>query len=333
MKNREFLYQSGEPVDPHKVSEYQEKQRSLLVEQFKKDPQVEGVLGRFRFDVLTDIFAEHFKKLNIPEKSINVLTAEHIHSGTLACGSYILEDNLIALSLENIKARFKGVSHWELAVIRTLIHEETHAVSFRRCLGLPYFEHQKADERGEKLRRGEKFYNELQSGYSRQISAGVAGEMPESMQLQRLFVNFNEGVVEKLSREVFSQYVKKDSNFATKKDVENFKQQLIENPKAPPYEREVLLVEALVERLAKEAGIPEEVVWGGFVRGLFEGEKLEDEELREMFSSMFSEVFMERLLTFKSDEEYQRLLGEIQTEPILPASVEFIHDFSDRNEI
>src|SRR3989344_4110436 len=102
MKNREFLYQSGEPVEPEKVREFKEKERLDWLERFKKDPETEEVLGRVKFDVLRNIFARYAKKVGIAETGLNVLNAEYIHSGTLI-GEYQVGENLIALSSEGIK--------------------------------------------------------------------------------------------------------------------------------------------------------------------------------------------------------------------------------------
>src|SRR3989338_6640415 len=306
MKNREFLYQSGEPVEPERVREFEAKERLDLMERFKKDPEMEGVLGRVKFDVLRSIFARYAKKVGIAETDLNILNADYIHSGTLI-GEYQVGENLIALSSKGIEKGYAGFAGFrlDLAILKMLTHEETHAVSGARILG--YHEYQKEQ-------RKEDYHVEKQSGYQRFFAKGKWKELPSKS--QRLFSNFNEGIVEKLSQEVFLQYLEEDTDFAGKKDGEIFIQQLKENPAFLSYEKEVALVDALVLRLAKEIEVPKEIIWRSFVRGLFEAERFEDEEMHKAFSEMFSEDFVKRLSTFSSNEEYRQLLDEIKAGPI-----------------
>src|SRR3989338_3446096 len=245
MKNREHLYQSGEPVDPEIVGEFEEIERKKSADIFRNSPKMEETLRRVNFDILREVFARYAKKVGMDKKDINVLNARSINSETSG-GAYRVARNLIGLSSEGIEERYAGFK-WDLAVLKVLVHEETHAVSGARCMGISYFEKLKRKETGRVLKKDDVFHQEDQTGYTQGVIKVLWRELPVDSRI--LFMYFNEGVVEKLSREVLSQYLKEDLDFVSKEEAKKFIQKYKENPVS--YKSEVELVDALVNRIAK----------------------------------------------------------------------------------
>lgn len=49
-------------------------------------------------------------------------------------------------------------------------------------------------------------------------------------------------------------------------------------------------------------------MWGGFVRGLFEGETFNNTEVRQGFEEIFSKNFLDKLSRAESQEEFNGVL-------------------------
>lgn len=199
-------------------------------------------------------------------------------------GRYNSLTNIIILSPEKMRELFPN-NEPLLTVLAVLAHEETHAVIKNQIT---------ADIQITRNGNNEK----------RKINTldGINGYRKNDN-----FRSFNEGMVEKLSREVRDRYV------ATKPDL----LKISDPKKTEVYNFEVDIVNALIKRISKEVGVSEQTVWQGFIRGLFEGENLQDPELLEAFNAMFDKEFIEKLSRVESDKDCVAIINTIGTEKIL----------------
>lgn len=78
------------------------------------------------------------------------------------------------------------------------------------------------------------------------------------------------------------------------------------------YASEVDLIERAMKRLAKKNQQSEKVVWEALVRGLMEGEDLENEEIKALFRESFGPDFLKELSEMdpeQGDESYSAKLS------------------------
>ena len=111
------------------------------------------------------------------------------------------------------------------------------------------------------------------------------------------FKNFNlmleEGMTDKIALEVYLEYTRRHPN-AVRPLVAKASLTVPEKGGTMSYDVARRVVTAMTMAIAKETGVPEDVVWRGFVKQYFSGEARAI-ELYEMFSEMFSKDFVEKL--------------------------------------
>lgn len=137
-----------------------------------------------------------------------------------------------------------------LSLFHTLVHEETHITASE----IP----DEVYEVGENVG--------YRTGFEYGIGGGVTREgavIPAQGVLNR---SFNEGVTEKIAREISAEYIKRHGvGELQSKDWDSYV------PRT--YEKECLLVESLTNLAASHAGVPDDVVWGGITEAYFSGTK------------------------------------------------------------
>lgn len=277
IENREYSYPSGKDIEPEKIEKIHRDFKRQEVDQKEVDLRLQEILDRVNFYILKKIFQDYAVKSGLDGK-INFLGKDRIshfspHENDDA--SYRVLQNLIGISYDNIS---KSTKSMKLGVLGRLCHEEAHAVSrFNEMLSL--------QENGNTTMVN---VESIKSGF-RQNS---------------IFRALNEGVVEKLSREVFRRYLVADPSYASPEELAGFNGSL-------SYQKEVQLIEILSRKIAQEVGIDEQTVWQAFIRGLFEGEDFEDPKLETEFEEMFSKDFLNSLASQPVGGNYDALLNKI----------------------
>ncbi|MBI2356152.1 MAG: hypothetical protein HYV13_03030 [Candidatus Doudnabacteria bacterium] len=291
-KSREVLTHTGEPEAPDKI---QAIENEVLTDAEKRSPEFLAYLGKVDFDLLRKLFFEIFKRIGMDETSFNFLGPERIvesNHGTTYSGI----DNAIIIALKNLEATGRPT---EQDFAHVLIHEEVHATAKTICRGEidPTW---LADYFPNKVNSiPENQFRELRYGLSRLTlpKKSIHGRT-------RVFYLLNEGVTEKLAREIFEKYANvKDMDVKEHgKKVNDEK-----NPENYYYPIPVRFVEALVDRIAKETGLESKMVWESFVRAAYTGEDMENPELRQAFAETISDDFLSRLSRLEIGDEEQML--------------------------
>lgn len=194
-KGREVILGSGEPEDIEQRRTREETARIKLVERAGKNLELAEAVEQFDFGTLRSIFEKIAEKSGFDPKLMNFIGPERIaHSSlTLGIAAYSAYENIIGISYQELKrsAEELGVN-LEVAIIHTICHEETHATSKVECRGL---EQWWGDPKAKLMSR-----RIGKVGYIRLIQER---NKPDDF----LFNLFGEGVTEKLSREVFREYI------------------------------------------------------------------------------------------------------------------------------
>ena len=283
--NQEHLDLSGQRIAPKHIERIHTETQKQEIDEKEKDPRLETVLERINFDVLEKIFQDYATKSGLTGK-INFLGRDrirHFTDGNDIEASYLVIQNLIALSFENIKRDDQTIG---LMILHKLCHEEAHAISrLKEVLSL--------SEQGNELNvKAES----ITSGYRQDT----------------LLRAFNEGVVERLAQEVFNRYLQADPIFADDAQKSLYFERSREHPESlTDYTSAVRFVEVLSKRIAQEVGVSEQLVWQALIRGLLEGENFDDPQLQKDFEDMFPKDFLEKLKNQQVDGNYDELFSMI----------------------
>src|SRR3990167_6033575 len=223
-------------------------------------PEFYQIIEKFDFPYLKERYGDIARRSGINPRTINFLGANNFIPvpqrparqipGRLGRmmrytqegrGSYDLDTNVGHINWPMMREMHgnKEEIQWLLPfhLLRTFIHEETHAVSKGVCTAF--------DEEAGK-------YREKQTGYEQWSTADRerGGEY--------FFKRFDEGVVEKLSQEILLDYLKnaRDSNFDVT-SVVRFLEWHKENPELKSYVNEIKMVEVFTKLISKFTSVPD----------------------------------------------------------------------------
>lgn len=108
----------------------------------------------------------------------------------------------------------------------------------------------------------------------------------------RSYQVWNEGVAEKLARELTEKYYKSSADFSK-----------YDQAKSYNYESAVLLVDAVIAKMSATTGFDQETIWNAIKRGMFENTDLETKELQELFEQTLPVDFFKNLRTMSPTNE------------------------------
>ena len=258
---REFIKPSGKKESKKWVREHEESARKKFVEGGEKNAELEKLLQTIDFKLLKSLFEEVVKRTTLDFSGFNFLGLDRIAHKTEegSDAEYFIGLNLIGFDFKRVKSAAEKIGFdVKLLLLRLLCHEEAHAVAKSICYGL----------------RGIPAFQSLKSGLQ-EVS-------------QSNWALLDEAVTEKLSGEVFIDYLRGNPDFATKDAVQKFHEKYAY---AAIYSDAVKLLDTLTQRISRDSGMPEEEVWRGFVRSKLEGEDLWKTETKEFFDSVSPEFF------------------------------------------
>lgn len=135
----------------------------------------------------------------------------------------------------------------------------------------------------------------------------------------RSYQVWNEGVTEKLARELTEKYYKSGADFSK-----------YDQSKSYNYESAVLLLDAVIAKLSARTGFDQETIWGAIKRGMFENTSLETKELQELFEQALPVDFFKNLRTMSptNEAEIHGLIEKVNQgslEKIVAKLVRFLH--------
>lgn len=236
------------------------------------DLEKKEFLEHIDFATLRQLFVEHYQKSGLVKNEINFLGPEGIsfNNHTNFCGYYDPNENYISIPNPTLIQKKidikqqdgdwvkKNYGNVTLHALHCLIHEETHATSGNRCASTDPTE-------------------ESQSGY----------------QKGRKFTAFDEGVVEKLAREITVSYL--DRTGVSSSETATLKENLQKNSKETVYSDAVKMIDVIIDRITDKTGVQKTTVWQAIIKGLFEGETFNSPEVRGLFTQSFGENFLNQL--------------------------------------
>ncbi|MBP7006743.1 MAG: hypothetical protein KBC44_02915 [Candidatus Pacebacteria bacterium] len=254
------------------MEEFNTKSKSL--DNIQSNPEsIDSILETIDIDSVHECLKEEFK---IPlHQELNIVKKDNIKSvPTEEYGLYRIDSHSIDVSSKIFTSTFsKNESGAKLLSLEIVCHEQVHAVS----------------------PRNKSVEEEINSGFS----SCLLGKDNKRI-LYSNFDLFNEGVVEKIARDVFVNYLNKNREYATEKGKNKFMSLWNSSSLAKdrPREQEFRLVELLVERLARESGFEKEFVWNAIKQAYINGDEIFDEDLKLELRKILPEDFIPKLATY-----------------------------------
>ncbi|MEK7651389.1 MAG: hypothetical protein AAB377_02570 [Patescibacteria group bacterium] len=271
------------------------------MKQSENSPEFEELLAKIDFNSLREIFSNIAEKSGVDSEKINFLNPERISNSLSSkegerMAEFSIMENIIYASHEEIKRYSSDMGlNKDLMVLQVLCHEETHAISYTSCVGLKEFI------------RNKNGVIETQSGFS----IGTIQKENESSQFNSLFRFFDEGVTEKIAREITSEYLDKNPDFSKTENVKEFEDVLYSKKGKMPYDGSVLFLEGFIKKIGLAVGLDEETVWHAIIRGKIEGINFNDTEFKNSFSEMFPPNFFYDLSKVSSDGQMFNLIERL----------------------
>lgn len=288
-ERRSFITSQGTPENPAWV-----RQKESVGEQTAENnaQEFKDMLSGIDFDLLEEVFAEKYGR-PFSIKDLNFLRPDRIagdfHDPNGAVGSYDSELNLINIYSRALKKDVKkfgdGVS-FEIHFLEVVAHEETHSISHSTCQG--------GSEAASWTTLFKPRVKKIKSGY-REIETRVRGDREEIV--TSLYEAFDEGVNEKMAREIVLDYLKKTGVASAAIDAYRTIRE-----KQGRYQAQVTFVDDVINGISRESEVPADQVWRTLVGGKLNGETIGDEH-REFFAEYFYPDFLQELMRAKSHKD------------------------------
>ncbi|MFA6257214.1 MAG: hypothetical protein WCT29_02425 [Candidatus Paceibacterota bacterium] len=262
------------------------------IKSFERKPEKSKALSEFLdkvdFDSLRQILSEYVKASGLTLDETLFMDKDKIIDTTDGVSGYFTEDN-VALNMKIIRNyAMATLSPVDYKALKTLCHEEVHAISQSNC-----------EEMGEGNWR-------FQGGYG---VTYINDKNEGSVYVRELLRLFDEGVTEKLGREVTKKYLALHPSFVGKWQGIPFE---------TSYQQPVELIDVFIIRLSKELELSEETVWHAILRSKIEGGDFFEKEVQDMFEAMFGAEFVLKLFKANNIKDIRELTKIIENSSLVP---------------
>lgn len=274
--------------------------------------ELNSIVEKIDFDTIKKILSEILHKSFDPENSeldetynINFIPPENIYAAKSlkdenieklnrsTVAAYHPKLNIIMVDIEKSFNKEEKENFYRL--LKFLIHEETHANSRTICYKNVQFE-------GDALKINEQSFsgfhirqNEYLIGYDEQGDE----ELLEDKNIN-FYKAFNEGVTEKITDEIYKEYLKRTG-------IESKEKAVMKNNPVESYEDEMKLINNIIEAIAIKFDVSEITVWQALKKSYFEGLLLhKNEEVTEGLEKTFHSLlpnFVEHLAALTGDDK------------------------------
>ena len=255
--------------------------------------QASHIISQIDFDRLDGVFKSQLGSYETESKFPNAGDIEIAQGMTWddINGQFDTENSKITIYPEAIAKNFDH-QDFPVTLVHVVCHEGTHMVANNMYKG------NLNQESGYNKVSPESY--DTESEKERKIKKG---------QLIRhdIYSLFNEAVTEKISREVFKDYILGNQKIVTKEAAESYLNRLSNEAgdieKYKHYGPEVILLDQMISKMAEELEISQESIWHSIKRGYFEeGSSIfEDPEVIAGFADIFSKDFLENLSKYGYD--------------------------------
>lgn len=305
----------GIPEDQERTRDREERKSRKLRQRSEGQfsPEMGRLLDAVDFSILHQLFLKRTGEIYPDNERLNFIGKDRIFGmcGGFYSGYFDVLGNTILLAEESGESE-EGIrdvyGSKDIYLLARLTHEEAHAVSKNICCGLQNEPEDIAQQRKDMGEEPREWFNDTQSGYFRESNSG---QQFHGERFYSIFHAFNEGVVEKLSREIVSEYLEKIK--WQNREAAVLRDSIKKHHPHLGYSQEVELVEAILRHLAVKTDRSEIDIWNSFVHGLMNGETFDDTNMKTLFSEAFGPDFLKELSKihagfFEGNREKMQLL-------------------------
>lgn len=274
---------------------------------FKDYPELNKLKNSIEWDVFWKIVNEIAVKAGIDPKQLNVLNKNSIigidgfprtqEDNIDTLGVYAPHLNAILINYDLIKktAKDEKVSE-DLTAIHSIFHELVHSFSNFQ------FTHKE-------LTVGHDTVGAVSTNmgyYSSDVAVGIRRDQVVYSNGTKKFQLVNEAVTENLSNDIFSEYLQRTGSYS-KNEIDTYQKTLNES-EFYIYNELVRGLKKMCDMVGKKTGVQGNIVWQGFIRGIFYNKTLEDKTIKKWFADAFSPTFLDTLSELKEIEDFSTLM-------------------------
>src|SRR3989339_455087 len=316
-QSREVIHSPSEPGIPAHLEEFRKK----IIAENPLSPEQIRFLGEVNFDLLKKIYADIASRCGITSDKFNFIDRGNIVRG-YHVSQYDPETNLVFIQDPNQRIEDGGRSNetYDQSVLHeygaigyrqlhTLIHEEGHSVSRNVAVVADVifpprdpFSGEEEDKKDRKITLPIFIQSGCMVSYREAFYQGkhsvdnATNYIKDGKPIKKYngMSALNEGITEKLSREVMLRYL--DELGTDSADVQRIKDTFQKNKaESLSYAHEVNMIERIIDKLASKNGQTKKVAWEAFVHAYFSGETFEEEDIGQLFSETFGPEFLKDL--------------------------------------
>lgn len=278
----------GESLPESVVQKSSDSERDKTAKEFLSDPDLQSYLDNIDYESLHGMLLDIARKTDLEIDSINLPPKEDVRAvknfktffGTMLA-SYGPMDNSILFYKHKVNRTAKSRNFDKQALVTYIIsHELVHALT----------KHEVQTDATEIGGPGE--YH-IKNGYER--SDGTIDENLKE-HAKATYSLFEEGLTEKLGREVYLRYV------ASHPD--QFNSHAPEVMKI--HTNSVKFVEGLIKLIAHHSGFEEDMVWDALVRDKLEARGFDDPELQDLMAEIDPEL-LSKIANVKHPDNFRKL--------------------------
>lgn len=272
-------------------------------------PELNKLKKEIQWDVFWKIVEETTAKSGINPADLNKLNQNTIvgikdlvlpkTEGFGVMGMYLPMLNGVAIDFDKIKRMATECSvNEKMIAINTIFHEYVHSLS-------------KINISNKVITDG---FNEVwdvssQVGYgSAHTAAAFAGDKMVYKKETTKFTAVNEAVTEGMAFEIFKEYVQRTGDFFHQ-DMAYYTKNYYDSNKRT-YNILIQNLKKICEMAGANAGVDSDVVWKGFVRGIFYGKTLENSDIKKWFAEAFSPTFLDELGSANDEATFSELMNK-----------------------
>lgn len=290
--------------------------RDNALDRIPKSIELEKLVQEINFDILRQILQEIAHRSTLDIDSMNFINTKGISykAHMFLTAGWDPQENIILLNPDRIlsDAEYLKVDKF-LYSLYILIHEESHAASRSICFG-EIDEAERDDSNDQKRNTGKRDF--IPADFTVFTQGGYLQRLKLPQEDHRTFYTlFEEGVNEKLAREVWQLYIERDTTLVDRVGGENIEKMstiLVSNDQRLNFSKAVHFIDKLVQHISSYTGFDEKMVWQAIIRSKFEAQDMLDLDIQEGFAEIFSPDFLDRLSEMSRTEQMAELLNEIE---------------------
>jgi len=272
-------------------NENAQQEYDYLRQYFRDCPELNKLKNSIEWDVFWKIVNEIAVKAGIDPKELNVLGKNSIigiedipfshDSNYDVLGVYIHNLNAILINYNLIKeAAKKEKIPGDLIAIHSIFHELTHSFS-------------RVQITHKELSVGPNIVGTSSTDIGYFSNDKVVAMHKDQIQYSngtKKYELINEAITENLSNDIFNTYLQRTGSYS-KNDIEAFQKKYNES-KTYVYNELVSGLKKMCDVVGEKTGVQGNIVWQGFVRGVFYHKTLEDETVKNGLPMPFHRLFL-----------------------------------------